>query len=231
MNIWYINLDRRPDRRLSIESNFRAKGVPEESFMRFTATDRDKYENPESLINHADMSGFPEFREIIDHKGIHQFLGYMVSYFSALRAIADKRYTSWSDTDVLLMEDDYHIKESYPELCESWEELPRENLKLAMIGYNIWGDEMKRDLPEYNERWAIGPPSNGNSANIYTPEGAAYVLEQCKQNMDTTPECVIQHLDAEGIYSRKPDKMGIISSPAMGKTDVMDGRWTYTEGE
>lgn len=227
MNIWYINLDRRPDRDRSMKANLRAKGVPEDRIVRFTATDRDAYENPASLINYGISVGFQEFYQCLNHKGIHQFLGYMISYFRALRRIADLGLTYHNESqDVLLMEDDYHIKEDYSDLCASWEELPRQNLKLAMIGYNVWGADMKRDLPKFNDTWNIGPPSNGNSANIYTPEGAAYVLAECKKKMDTTPECVIQHLLSDGIYSRNPDKMGIITSPAAGESNVMDGRWT-----
>ena len=219
MYVWYINLARRQDRSYSLIQNLRDKGVPEHAVQRFDATDRDAYETPEDLVGYATSIGFPEFQQVIGNKWIYQYLGYMVSYFRALRCIADQR------NNVLLMEDDYHLNETHMELYNSFERLPPP-VKFAMIGYNSGSDDLVRDLPHFDDDWQVGVPANGNSANIYTPEGAGYVLSKCKEKIDTTPECVIQQLDAPGIYSRHVYRIGIVSSPAMGKTDVMDGRWS-----
>ena len=218
MFVWYINLARRPDRNTSIRSNLMRQGAPSYAIRRFLATDRDAYDSPDALIDHAVEMGYPEFKACRGYRGIHQFLGYMVSYFRALREI------SGSGMNVLLMEDDYHLSESYSDICDSFEELPHP-VKFAMLGYNNHSEDLKTHLPVFNGTWQIGVPANGNSANIYTPEGAAFVLDQCRQKMDTTPECVIQQISAPGIYSRKLEKIAILSSPAMGKSDVMDGRW------
>lgn len=216
MQVWYINLKRRNDRRFSIYNNFVKKHVPGDKIKRFDATDRDAFDDIQSLISFA-VTDFPEFENTRKHEGIWMYLGYMHSYLSALRDIRDQ------DETVLLMEDDYHLNEKYSTLLMSFEQLPKP-VKFAMIGYNVHSEDFI-ELPDYDETWRIGAPANGNSANIYTPQGAGFVLDACLAKMDTTPECVIQQLKSEGIYSRHPDKMGIISSPKMGRSDVFEGKF------
>lgn len=219
MLVWYINLQRRTDRKVSIQANLEEKDVPQHQIHRFDATDRDQYSTPHDLVGYAEVIGFPEFRETRTNKWILQYLGYMVSYFKALRDISNQ------SENVLLMEDDYHLVEDYHQIVSSFAQLP-DDVMFAMLGYNRHSDDFIQ-LPALDDTWAIGTPSNGNSANIYTPEGAGYLLDKCRSKMDTTPECVIQQLNGEpGLYSRLPDRIAIIGSPAMGQTDVMDNRWS-----
>lgn len=221
MFIWYINLTRRQDRHRSLQKNLRQQGVPQFAIRRFFATDRDAYDTPDALIDHAVEIGYPEFEKCRHHTGIHQFLGYMISYFRALREIAEQ-----SDT-VLLMEDDYHLAETYSEIIEAFEEL-LPPVRIAMLGYNAGSEDYKENLPIFNQTWQHGAPANGNSANIYTPEGADFLLQLCRSKMDTTPECVIQQIPTEipGVYARRRNQIAIITSPNAGPSNVMDGRWT-----
>ena len=220
MFIWYINLTRRLDRHISMRNNLKQQGVPPFLIRQFFATDRDAYKTPDELIDHAIELGYPEFEACRENKGIHQFLGYMVSYFRALREISQQ------SSPVLLMEDDYHLGETYSEIIESFEDLAPP-VRIAMLGYNSGSPDLKENLAIFNSDWQHGAPANGNAANIYTPEGAAFLLEQCQKKMDTTPECVIQQIPLEipGIYSRRLHKIAIITSPNAGKSNVMDGRW------
>ena len=203
-----------------MQRNLNQQGVPMHCQRRFFATDRDAYKTPDELINHAVELGYPEFQECRGNKHIHQYLGYMVSYFRALREIAQQ------SSPVLLMEDDYHIAETYSDIIESFEDLPPP-VRVAMLGYNSGSEDLKEHLAIFNSDWQRGAPANGNAANIYTPEGAAYVLEACQQKMDTTPECVIQQIPEEtaGIYSRRLTRIAIITSPNAGPSNVIDGRW------
>ena len=61
MQVWYINLERRRDRKVSIEENFRASGVPRGCVNRFNGTDRNAFDSPESLVESLVHDGFPEF--------------------------------------------------------------------------------------------------------------------------------------------------------------------------
>ena len=220
MEVWYINLDRRPDRDVSIRENLFLYAVPPNRIRRFNAIDRDDFETPEDLVASAVKDGFPQFGEVLEHSYILQYTGYMFSYLRALRAIGS------SSCPVLLMEDDYHLCESYGEICRSLVDLDA-GWKMAMLGYNISEDSLvSRPRLADSDYWQLGAPSNGNSANIYSPLGAGFVLEKCLSDMQTTPECVIQKMVNEpGIYSRILSKISIVTSPYSGTTDVMDGRW------
>ena len=164
--------------------------------------------------------GFGEFKDVLDCPWILQYTGYMHSYLRALRDISDQ------DGDVLLMEDDYHLIENRSKLMKSVEELD-DDWKLAMLGYNVSPDTLIKRPPYGDSKfWQVGPPNNGNSANIYSPAGAADVLQRCLKDMGTTPECVIQKMvDVQGVYSRVRGKIAIKNSPMMGEGNVMDGRW------
>ena len=125
------------------------------------------------------------------------------------------------------MEDDYHLHESYNRIVSSLSELGND-WKLAMLGYNRASKDFL-ELPRLpdSDTWNMGAPANGNSANIYTPDGARFVLERCLADLATTPECVIQKLKNEhsGVYSRIPSRIAIKTSPQQGGTDVMTKGW------
>lgn len=217
MQVWYINLDRRRDRREAIESNLKEMGVPDDRIHRFPATDRDAFETPNALVAHAVELGYPEF-QIFLKRGRLLYLGYMVSYFRALDAISKQSKT------VLLMEDDYALDETYAEICASFDQLPKP-VKFAMLAYNINNPNIRTCSPVSKKSvWQYGAPANGNMANIYTPEGAGWLLDICKERLPLTPEHIIHSLPLETpyIYSRKLDHIKMSRPTAKGDTDVMN---------
>lgn len=81
----------------------------------------------------------------------------------------------------LILEDDSYFETlRYEELCEHWENLKvmvgEENIRVAML---FWYDWHPRN-PEgkhLDSFWRLGTRDAGQMANIYTPEGARYMLE------------------------------------------------------
>ena len=220
MDVWYINLDRRTDRRNMIEKNFKEMGVPEARVQRISGTDRDAFESPNALVTHAGELGYPEFQKYLIEQRHLIYLGYMVSYFRALDTIRQQTET------VLLMEDDYALHETYTEICESFAELPKP-VRFAMLAYNINHPDT-RTCPPLSETsvWQHGTPANGNIANIYTPEGAAFLLDICRQRLPETCENTIKNLplDTPHVYSRKREHIRIGRPAAKGDTDVRNKR-------
>lgn len=216
MEVWYINLNRRTDRRNMMEKNLKEMGVPEARIRRISGTDRDAFESPNALVAHAIELGYPEFQKYLIEKRHFIYLGYMVSYFRALDAIRQQTEA------VLLMEDDYALHETYTEICESFAELPTP-VRFAMLAYNIRHPDIRACSPLSDTSvWQYGTPANGNIANIYTPEGAAFLLEICKQRLPETCESTIKNLplDTPHVYSRKREHIRISRPTTKGDTDV-----------
>ena len=221
MEVWYINLDRRTDRRDALEKNLKEMNVPNKQIRRVSATDRDAFESPDALVAHAAEIGFPEFQESLRHGIGLKYLGYNISYFRALDEIRNQNKI------VLLMEDDYILTESYYKIWNSFLILPLP-LKFAMLGYgwhtkNQTFSEFRPCAAVSDESvWQYGAPQRGTCANIFTPDGAAYLLDICKTLPTKSIETVIRDVipTFPGIYSRKPAHIAIEESPAVGESDV-----------
>ena len=72
--IYYINLNRRKDRRASLENEFSMCNIPESSVVRFEAIDGDTYQlTPEemSLFEHSDYKRSPNARYIMGNQLSH----------------------------------------------------------------------------------------------------------------------------------------------------------------
>ena len=188
LQIMYINLDSRPDRRKSITQNLRDMGVPLVRTHRLTATDRAWYPTPVEMVRAAREMGFPEFEINLEQRVHLKYLGYMISLFRALDWVADQK------NNVLVMEDDYCLSEKYTDITRSLREL-ESPINIAMLGWNKNAMSIRPCQPlSYVSKWQIGTPSNGNQGNIYSPEGAALILEQCKNGLPSTPEVTIKEL-------------------------------------
>ena len=217
MEIWYINLERRNDRKDIFLREMAEKNVPSEKIVRIDATDRDAFETPNALVEYAESIGFPEFQICIKSGNHLTYLGYMVSYFRSLDLIAQQT------KNVLLMEDDYSLTENYEDVCDLFNELPNP-VYFAMLGYNKNNKQLITDLEPLSDNsvWQRGVPANGNMANIYTPRGARFLLDRCKKGLPQTPETIIEELrdDVPFIYSRKIPYIGIRRPVKKGDTDV-----------
>lgn len=218
MKVCYINLDRRPDRRKALVQNLYEMDVPPHKIFRCTATDRDMYETPAQMVQAAAAMGYPEFQINLYEKTHLKYLGYMISLFRALDWAADQK------ENVLIMEDDYRLIEPYHTICHSLGELINP-INVAMLGWNKNAKDVRECLGLSQQSiWQYGTPSNGNQGNVYSPEGAQFILDTCKAGLPTTPEVVIKELDISTprCYSRKLEHICIKSTPFTKTSDVMN---------
>ena len=218
MKVCYINLDRRPDRRNGLVKNLYEMDVPPEKIFRCTATDRSMYETPAQMIEAAKELGYPEFQINLYQKTHLKYLGYMISLFRALDWAAGQK------ENVLIMEDDYRLVEPYHSIVDSLGELINP-INIAMLGWNKNAEDVRECLGlSHQSVWQYGTPSNGNQGNVYSPEGAAFILETCKNELPTTPEVVIKQLPigTPRCYSRKVEHICVKSSPFTRTSDVMN---------
>ena len=98
------------------------------------------------------------------------------------RKILEKIVESKEPTLVLENDAFFEFEEfTYERLKEHWEKLgDGTTIKVAMLFY--YGKHksipVRRDLEKIDDFWAAGSHSLGQVANIYTPEGASFLLER-----------------------------------------------------
>ena len=192
MEVWYINLKRRPDRNSAILKAFQEAEVPKEQIRRLEAKDRDVYASPKALAADAIADGFTCFGT--DKTRHTKFYGYTWSYLRALREIANQSET------VLLIEDDKALNIKYQNLQEMLSEIP--DFNIAHLGYS----RIRRQCPDFSQHWVKGILASGNSCTIFKPEGARWMLKKCIETFPKTPETVIRDFYMEcpgGIYALK----------------------------
>lgn len=225
MKVWYINLDRRKDRREAILKNFEEMEVPQGDIYRFRGIDRDQFSSAANIVKLAADLGFPEFEKYLETGDQLMYIGYNLSYWCALLDIANQ------DEIVLLMEDDYFLTEPYAQIDDSFKFMPPQfGVQIGMLGYG-WHSE-NRSFSEFrpcwpvsnNSVWQFGVPQRGTCANIFTPAGASFLLKVCKQYPTKTVETVMRDIvsTCPRVVSRKPKYIAIKESPAVGESDVMN---------
>lgn len=205
MKVWYINLDRRPDRNEAMLRNLKAAEVLEENIRRLEAKDREAYNSYRALADDAVRDGFECFNDKKErHTQVHANTW---SYLRALEQIAAQEET------VLLMEDDYFLKITYSRLEELLAEIPDFNIAM------LFNTRLRRECPDYSPHWVKGIPGSGTGCNILRPDGARWYLNQCMQAFPKTPETVLRDFYPEcpgGVYAL---------NEASRKTFIKDGGW------
>ncbi len=190
MLFWYINLNRRPDRNERMLEALQKAEVPVDKIRRIAAKDREDYNAYRALADAAVKDGFTCFRS---EKERH--IQFQANTWSCLRALRD---ISNQDKTILLSEDDYYLKITYPHLQEILTEIP--DFHIAMMAYT----RIRRICPDYSKHWLKGIPASGAGMNIFTPTGAKWLLETCTAHFPKTPETVIRDLYPQcpgGVYA------------------------------
>ena len=204
MLYWYINLDRRQDRDKGMRDCLKSKKFPNKIIQRHKAMDRESYTSPTALASDALGDNFPCFMEVSEEGsfGVYgiQYWGMIWTYMRVLREIADQNEI------VIFSHDDWGPRLTYEAYLALILEI--KDFEIAQVAWN-WGDPIyKRPTYPYSDHWARHIESIGQDFTIYTPSGAAWMLEQCQKHFPDTPETVIFNCSYRLVYAYhflKPD--------------------------
>lgn len=180
MQYWYINLARRPDRHNELQKMLQERNFP--TIRRLEAMDREDYDSPTALAEAAARDGLPTFLDAPTNVHIMYWAGNW-SYMRALREIADQ------DEVVMLSLDDWCPSYQYEECLKLLEERP--DFDLLQFSWDM--NAKDREYAQASEHWCHNIRTQGQEIVAYTPKGAAWLLERCKQTPALAAENLIYH--------------------------------------
>ena len=204
-----LNLLRREDRRISFEKHLRGHSYSG-NIEFWEAVDRQEYGSRRELLLDA-CQEYSQFEGLIDYDDDLFFWdAYQWSYLRCLKRIADQ------SSHVLLFEDDMGINMDWNEFIAYINELPL-NLNFALLNYNH-DIALQHNLPQYCDGWELGCKSNGTSAVLYSPEGAALLYETILVNCGVTAEVHVSYNKLFKTFSANP--VCVVSLPEAGDSDL-----------
>ncbi len=145
------------------------------------------------------------------------------------------RTVAAGDEPVLVLENDaYLIDLSYADLVEHWNDLLTrvgyQNINVAMLTVirpNLEQLKADAELVDVDDFWVKGACGPGQTGNIYTPHGAAYILEKHSVCYNIERMLYEEIADLEGIYSTEQGILDLdfFSNFDSTHTDLDKGFW------
>lgn len=176
--ILYINLDSRPDRNekfCEVMASINGGSIP--IMQRFRAHYGRDYESSESLIKAGAADGFRFFDQpwFVGGRGN---LAYIWSYLSCLRMCVD------SGKVTLILFDDRPLGQPISKANEVLQEIESHEKHPFRILQLNWFNSLDRSQPVshrepllYLEDYCLGFSGHGDQRNIYSPEGAQWMID------------------------------------------------------
>ena len=163
------------------------------------------YDTPESLEKDILKDGYTQYEGGRDSKIFrdYHYICCEWSMLNCLKIIAD------SDKPSLLLENDaFFFGIDYEELALQWvnliEKVGHWNLNVAQLTVDRIEDDLSglmMERPKLTDFWAVGSRGQGQTANIYTPHGAQYILDT-KPKYPNIEGWLFENQDEiEGLYS------------------------------
>lgn len=145
--IYYINLDRRPDRREHFENQCKIEGIPLNKIQRFEALDGNTYNFSEEqlrMFSRCDFSRQPFFRKI---------MGNQLSHYNILKEMIDKQYEY-----IIILQDDVVFKNGFIQRIDTVLTSVPDDAEIINIGFNqnaLYAHFVPWDLNSTNDRDTI----------------------------------------------------------------------------
>lgn len=176
--VMLINLDRREDKYWFAMGVLLHLGYHRELIERFSAHDGQAYKSVKDVHDAAIADGFPIFAEWESSRKTQA--AWFYTWCCALREIADK------DKTTLLLIDDILPKPfwTYDRMsmlvgnCYTLDE----SFRIIQLMYTRFAHELYDPHQHYNTILAKGLAGSGDQANIFSPSGAAHLLDVCTKS-------------------------------------------------
>ena len=195
----YSNLDRHPERNWYMLGMLTGMGASLDQIVRLRAKDALEYQDVASISEAAISDGFDFFDRYLaeEHK---TNLAWFWTYCRSLRYIIESKKTT------LLMIDDFTLRQTFWKIRDLVGSI-EEPLKILQIecwfphevdGMNFYKLVPPRHMRNYNNDLFRGLWGAGDSCIVYSPEGAALMLDWISEGRCREPETVIyQHSETE----------------------------------
>ena len=175
--ILYINLDSRPDRKEEFCRVMESINGPLPIMKRFQAHDGRDYENRDAIVEAASADGFRFFDQSW-FGGKRGSLAYIWSYFTCLRMCVTSKKTT------LILFDDRPLGLPVSKVNEILQKIDENEKHPFRILQLNWFNPLDLDqsvsnrVPlSYLEDYCSGFSGHGDQRNIYSPEGAQWMLD------------------------------------------------------
>lgn len=185
------NLDRRLDRWYACVGALRARRIPDNRIHRFSAHDGEAYNNAAEAQEES-LKSFPNSTYLstkIEVGGIYDkhFYCWCWTWYEIMIEIANQ---SNDAIPVLFLVDDIMLHLDYRVICELVESVYDENTSFKILQLNTV-TVSHHNLPRINQKeLTLGLRGNGDQSNIYSAEGARYLLALANNHGYTSPEHV-----------------------------------------
>ena len=196
-----MNLKRRKHKYWFTTGALSMLGYPPDRIRRFNAHDAQNYDDIKSVHNAAVVDGFPIFSEFESSR--KSLAAWYWTWCAALRQIVESNET------VLLMIDDYSPLPfwRYDRLNLLVENCYRidKSFRMLQLTHTRFYHEVYDPLNHYNEVLAKGLAGSADMANVFSPSGAAHLLDICiKSPCPSTPHGSLEILffstDQSGLW-------------------------------
>jgi len=185
--VYYINLDKRPDRNYYFLKECKKAGISWDRLQRFSGLDGDTYSFDKAdleLFKHSDFIGYRSERRII---------GNQLSHFFILKEMVEKGYNH-----ILICQDDAVFKPNFMKYFEKVMQNIPDDAEIVNIGFHkllIHEHSIPWDLSSVDDFHELGhtkvndyichlkPQINpGSLAYVVTRKGAIHLLDYFKKN-------------------------------------------------
>ena len=203
--ILVLNLEHRPDRFYMVYAGLDIADAPLDRVKRWNAVPGSKFKSLQEIVEATAEDGFPKFQlyclseencsdRYEDELQFHiNVMTQKWSYCQMLRYLRDT-----NQSGLILYDDRYvrswlHLADTYHYLREA--QLGNDTLILQLEYYeNIWCQRYDRIRHPSVPYIVEGPISSSENAMVYSPEGAAFLLEYLFINSELFVESTIGHL-------------------------------------
>lgn len=210
--IYYINLDHRTDRNEWMRSNLLEHGVPEGIIHRYSAHNALDYPNLDALVKACAEDGYWMYPELIgdEAEAINErdpgFKGHFAckwAHMNIFRMIIERNQYA------LILEDDYGLACDFGMFQGMLNEpMNTPGFLVAQLAVNFHQDEEYGDMERDHNGWYRKVRVLGQSANVYSPAGAAFLFGMGLKDYFGNPESNMFHT-----VSRLGSGNGIFSAP------------------
>ena len=189
--IFIMTLEATPNRKWGCLGALEARGFRMKHVHPIHGIDGLTYETHEEVIKAAAADGFGFFME--DPKYLERPIPMVAGTWSAcrrLRDIADGKHT------VLLMEDDWIFKIDFDEITKRLNFIDTKETEIAVLISKLYSQgKIRYEVSTVNDYWIAGAPASSACASVYSPAGAAIVLDLFEKHKATTLEKVVRGIE------------------------------------